>query len=216
MNRLVPLFLALGFSTAVGASPNDTVMADSIHALYAEQNVAALQRVFEQTDDRALALLCRYRLYPLTRDPDYLDDLPTELEQPTARELALLSGLWGYRVMETSFLRVPAFGRRAARLMDHARSLDPDDPFVLLIDGQSLLFRPGLLGGDSRKALERFRRLRDELERTSDSGISILEADLWIWYAMAMLKDDEAPAFRARLLEQDLPPLYRAFLTDPP
>jgi len=49
-------------------------LVDSTQIYYAAQDVSALQRLLAHTNDRALALLCRYRLYPLTQDPSYLKD----------------------------------------------------------------------------------------------------------------------------------------------
>ena len=194
----------------------DSALVDSTQIYYAEQDVEALQRLFARTNDRELALLCRYRLYPLTQDPVYLADLPTELENATARELALLSGLWGYRVMETSVFKVPTYGKRATRLLDEAKAIDPREPFVLLIDGQSLLFRPKIFGGDKREALVQFNKLCDVLPGTHAPGISTIEAGLWVWYTRKKMKDTDADSLRAELLAQNPPPLYKAFLLDPP
>lgn len=190
--------------------------ADSTQAYYAEKNVEALHVLLRDTADRETALLCRYRLYPLTEDEAYLQDLPTDLEQPTARELALLAGLWGYRVREASVLRVPRYGTRSQNLLERARALDPDDPYVLLIEGQSLLFRPRLFGGDTEAALRRFERLRAALPCPAACGITRMEADLWIWYALKKLDHEHAPDLRDALLAQNPPPLYREFLQDPP
>lgn len=194
----------------------DTAAVDSTQVYYATQNVQALQTLLAQSDDRTVQLLCRYRLYPLTEDEAYLKDLPTELENPTARDLALLSGLWGYRVMTSSVLNIPKHGLRANKLLDEAKALDPDEPFVLLIEGQSLLFRPGIFGGDKKTALLRFQRLHDVLKKAKDDSISQMEADLWVWYALKKLEADEATAMRTQLLASNPPPLYRSFLLDPP
>lgn len=189
---------------------------DSTQVYYATQNAEGLKKLLAASDDRTIQLLCRYRLYPLTEEERYLHDLPTELANPTARDLALLSGLWGYKVMTGSVLQIPKHGLRASALLDKAKKLDPDDPFVLLIEGQSLLFRPALFGGDKQAALLRFRRLQDVLKKASDDSISPMEADLWVWYTLNMLKADEAATLRSRLLASNPPPLYRAFLLDPP
>ena len=195
---------------------SDTALVDSTQIYYATQDIEALQRLFAHTDDRELALLCRYRLYPLTQDRVYLEDLPAALETPTARELALLSGLWGYRVMESSVFKVPTYGKRATRLLDEAKTIDPMEPFVLLIDGQSLLFRPKIFGGDKQEALDQFNKLRDILPDTHAPGISMIEAGLWVWYTRTKMKDADAETLRSELLAQNPPPLYKTFLLDPP
>jgi hypothetical protein len=204
------MLLTIVFALAL-ASP-----ADSIEAFYAEKNVDALQALYARAADRETALLCRYRLYPLTEDEAYLDALPTELEDGTARELALLSGLWGYRAARASLPRLIKYGLRSSGLLDQAKALDPDDPYVLLIEGQSLLFRPGFAGGDKHKALERFLQLQEALAQASDSGISPMEAELWTWYTLEKMKAPRARALRERLLSQQPPVLYREFLQDPP
>lgn len=180
---------------------------------YARKDVAALDALLERTEDRSLRLLCRYRLYPLTHDAGYLDDLPEELEQGTARELALLAGLWGYRASEAPFYKAIAYGRRSMALLDDARALDPDEPYLLLIEGQSLLFRPAIAGGDDAEALRHFRRLARVLPQHAESGISPLEAQVWTWYALRRTDETAAHALRAELLERDVPRLYREFLS---
>ncbi len=210
------VFLSMAPPLFVLPASADGVPTDSTLVFYTEQNVPALQRLLDSTDDRRLDLLCRYRLYPLTKDRAYLQQIPTRLEDATAAELALLSGLWGYRVLESSVFNAPRYGLRANRLLSKARALDPDDPFVLLIEGQSLLFRPPLFGGSARDALERFHRLREVLDQRPTTAVSRMEAELWIWYALEKLDAEEAPALRDALLAQNPPPLFKSFLLDPP
>lgn len=190
---------------------------DSTQIFYARRDAKSLKRLLDRASTREMDLLCRYRLYPLTQDPSLIENLPTELERPTARELALLSGLWGYRVVKASILSTPTLGLRSHRLLEQAKALDPDEPLVLLIEGQSLLFRPTLFGGDTNAALDRFRTLRDRLEHTPDKAVSAMEANLWVWYTLNKMKlTDAADALKADLLAAAPPPLYRQFLLDPP
>lgn len=190
--------------------------ADSTQVYYAEKNVAALQELCAQADTRDADLLCRYRLYPLTQDQRYLDDLPETLTEATAQELALLSGLWGYRAAQSSLPGLVRNGRRAERLLHQARDRDPADPFVLLVEGQTLLFKPKLFGGDKREALACFERLHATVRARANSPIAPMEAELWIWYTHRRLETDEADAREAALLAQNPPPLYREFISDPP
>lgn len=194
--------------------------ADSTQALYAQQDVDGLNALLEQADTSAEHLLCRYRLYPLTRDEAYLDPLPADPPaNRSARELALLAGLWGYRAAEAEFfLTAIRYGRRSASFLDAARATDPDDPFVLLIEGQSLIFRPAIAGRDVEQALARFRQLETRLRDGAHApGLALHEARLWTWYALTKLgRTSEAEALREQLTEADLPPLYRQFLADPP
>ena len=181
--------------------------ADALRALCGRE---AERGAFDEAD-----LLCRYRLYPLTEDDVHLEDIPADLPAGSARERALLSGLWGYRAARAPIHKMMTYGRRAERTIEAARALDPDDPYVLLIEGQALLFKPGFVGGDKRAALERFRRLRKIVEGDARCGISTMEAELWTWYALQKMDADEAPALRQTLLDQDPPPLYREFLLTP-
>lgn len=186
-------------------------------ALYAAKDVDALRRVCAEATGTEADLLCRYRLYPLTEDEAYLRDLPADLaESASARSLALLSGLWGYKTARAPFHLVPRYGMRAERLMKRARQAEPQDVFVLLIDGQSLLFKPAIAGGDARAALDRFRTLRRVAAARTGSGVSTVEADLWTWYTLRKLNDASAASLRTRLLEQEPPRLYREFLLSPP
>lgn len=219
MKYLFLLIFLLSASTPLRAMSLLDVgsIADSTAAFYAEGNVAALEAVLSQAQSREIDLLCRYRLYPLTKDDRYIRDLPTALRgEATARELALLAALWGYRLHNASVLQMPRWGTRSHRLLEAAKAIAPDDPFVLLIEGQSLLFRPAIFGGDAREAVARFRKLRAALDHVPPTGISAMEADLWVWFALQKLGDDEAKALREKLLATAPPPLYRQFLLSPP
>ncbi len=190
--------------------------ADTTQTLYAAKDIAALQHVCAAPATVEADLLCRYRLYPLTQHARYLDALPTDLENASARSLALLAGLWGYRTSRASFHLVPRYGMRAERLMNLARARAPRDPFVLLIDGQSLLFKPSIAGGDRRAALARFKQLSTIAAQQPGCGISPMEADLWTWYTLDRLGEPEAATMKARLLASSPPRLYREFLLSPP
>lgn len=190
---------------------------DTTQTLYAQKDVEALRRVCAAPENREADLLCRYRLYPLTQQAHYLDALPDDLPASASpRDLALLSGLWGYKTARAPLHLVPRYGLRAERLLRRAREQAPEDPFVLLIDGQSLLFKPAIAGGDRRAALQRFQALRGVAARHPAGGVSVLEAELWTWYALERLGDASADGLRARLLAQQPPLLYREFLLSPP
>lgn len=198
-------------SLKAATEPPAMTFADSVQTYYGERNTTALQRLLKQSNERAERLLCQYRLYPLTQDKTLLE-VPTSLEHGTAREFALLAGLWGYRAAQNVFGALGA-GHRSLQFLEKAKALDPDDPFVLLIDAQSLLFRPALFGGDDPEALRQLRILRRHVAQTPSGGISLAEVNQWIWYALKETKHHEkASALRHRLFTQDLPPLYRDFL----
>jgi len=184
---------------------------------YAQQDAASLQHLLQKADTRFENLLGRYRLYPLTEQDSLLHDLPKRLDDGSARELALLSGLWGYRAARASLFSAIQYGQRSQGLLDAAKEKNPNDPFVLLVEGQSLIFKPRIAGRDEAAALDRFERLCDVLQHaTVGVGISRMEAELWRWYALHRLKIDRAPTVRDELLAAGPPPLYRQFLQDPP
>ncbi len=161
-------------------------------------------------------MLYRYRLYPLTLDARYLDDLPDEADCRTARDLALLSALWAYRAGEAPPWKLPFYGIRSDALLDRARALDPDEPYVLLVAGQSLLYRPGIFGRSPEAALTMFERLRRVLRTRPVPGLSPFEPEVWVWYTLRTLGRPHTDRVRDRLLAQNPPPLFRQFLLDPP
>jgi len=193
-----------------------TLVPDSIHVLYENKDVDGLKALCERTEDRMEDLMCRYRLYPLTEEAEYIADIPTSLDDASARELALLSGLWGYRVAESSFFRAPRYGTRSNRLMREAREKNALEPFVLLINGQSLLYRPSFIGGDKEQAREQFELLCRVVPNNPDAGITVMEAQVWHWYALRLLEKENADRVHEELLAANPPPLHRDFLEDPP
>ena len=206
-------------TVAPSLAPSETIpperFAAATQQLYARRDVAALQRLCGGATGEA-DLLCRYRLFPLTQDESLIANLPVAAPTPTARGNALLSGLWGYRAARAPLLRVPAYGGRSLDLLRRARALDARDPFVLLVDGQSLLFRPAIAGGDRRAALARFRALQGIVGAAPGEGVAPMEADLWVWFALFRAGDRTAADLHARLLARNPPPLYRDFLLHPP
>ncbi len=210
---MTTLLLAPLLALAAMTAPPGASFAEKTQAYYAQKDAGALEALLARAEGREDAFLCRYRLYPLTENAAHIATLPENAEDGSARAMALLAGLWGYRASRGSLFQKITYGRRSQRLLDAARAQDSLDPYVLLIEGQSLLFRPALVGGNAREALRRFRRLRSVLEHHPDAGIAPMEADLWTWYALDTLGSDEAPALRRKLLAQNPPPLYREFLT---
>ncbi len=184
---------------------------------YVEQDAERLQSLLERAESREDSLLVRYRLYPLTEDEAVLKEIPATLSAGTAREYALLSGLWAYRAGEASFLAALRYGQRSTDLLDAATSRAPEAPFVLLVEGQSLLFRPAIAGRDPAAAAERFARLTSITEDDNVAGISKQEAQVWQWLALTEAERSKmANALRTRLQKQTLPPLLQQFLEDPP
>jgi hypothetical protein len=189
--------------------------AQEVQRAYAQQDPDTLTTLLAEADSRADSLLVRYRLYPLTENASLLDDLPTRLPDGSARETALLSGLWSYRAGEASIFSAVQYGRRSANILTRAKEQDPDEPYVLLIEGQSLLFRPAIAGRDPTAAADCFERLAAQADTTA--GITTTEAQVWRWLALKEAGHaDAAQRIHDRLLRDDLAPLYRQFLEAPP
>lgn len=189
---------------------------DIVNGAYADQDVTTLRTLFTQAPTREDSLLLRYRLFALTREQAVVADIPTSLDSATARELALLSALWGYRIREVGPVQFYIYGRRTMTLLQEALERDPDDPLVTLIDAQSLLFRPGIAGGDGTRAVERLRTLGERMGGPLACGVDPLEAEVWLWYALHKTKSPEADSLWTRLQAVELPSLYREFLDGPP
>ena len=191
--------------------------AQQVQEAYAQQNAETLRSLLRRADSQSDSLLARYRLYPLTEDASLVDDLPKKLDDGSAREYALLSGLWSYRAGEASIFSAVSYGRRSANVLETAKEKDPDDPYVLLVEGQSLLFRPAIAGRDAAAAAERFERLANTVTEKSDVGITPTEARVWKWLALREAgHTEEASSLHETLLSSSPPPLYRQFLEDPP
>src|SRR5687767_2525029 len=189
---------------------------DSLAHYYVNMEPAGIRRLLGHARDREERLLCRYRLYPLTLDRALVADIPAASEARTAREAALIAALWAFRIHASPPWSLPAYGRRSESALNVARRLDADDPYVLLVEGQSLLYKPAIFGGDAAAAREGFGRLRGVLARRPAVGIPPVEAEVWVWMAMRRLRSPGTEQFRRRLLADAPPPLFRRFLIDPP
>jgi hypothetical protein len=107
------------------------------------------------------------------------------------------------------------YGRRSATILERAKRQDPDDAYVLLIEGQSLLFRPAIAGRDPQAAAKCFERLAAQADTVA--GVTAMEAQVWHWLALRESgRHEEARSLHQRLLARDPAPLYRQFLDDPP
>lgn len=197
-----------------------TPFADSLQQAYATQNVETARSLLETAETQEQVWMARYRLYPLTEEEDVLSPIPSgteDVEEPTARKLALLAGLWAYKAGETNIFNAVRYGRRSMNFLEAAQKLDRDDPYVLLVEGQSLMFRPSIAGKDVPQAVERFQRLVEVLQGRDIDGIAVTEARTWLWLALKECgRRDEASALHEQLLADSPAPLYQQFLEDPP
>lgn len=198
-----------------GSSMPSFGLPEEIQDAYERKDTARLRRALNAATSQTEKFLAIYRLYPLTLDKNLIRNIPTELKQASAREYALLAALWSYRINEDKSLLISA-GMRINGLLDKAKRLNPNEPVYLLVDGQGLFYMPGMFGGSYNKALVRFRAARDAIVRDKPVGLSRLDAETWIWYALYKQKAANATAYKQELLGRGLPPIYREFLLSPP
>ena len=197
-------------ATLAGAAA--VCFAATVHDAYARMDSTALRRLMAEAATREDSLVVRYRLFALTREKALLRSIPEDASGPGARELALLSALWAYRIPGSAPWNVVTFGRRSVRLLDRALVAAPDDPLVRLVEAQALLFRPGIAGGDVQQGIRRLRELRPLAEADPGCGVPVVEVEAWLWYGLRKAGDHGAAGLRRQLLAEGLPPLYRAFL----
>ena len=199
------------------AAPPPSTVRDSLTVYYARQDTARVERLYQRrAQTREERLLCLYRLYPMTLDRGYLRDIPSDASVSSARELALIAAMWAYRASSGPAYRLPIDGRRSERILGRALALDPDDPYALLVRGQSLYFKPRIFGGDVDEARRTFEQLQTVLARRTVPGLHPFEADVWIWMCVRRQNVAQGTALRRQLLARRPPPLFRSFLLDPP
>lgn len=209
--------LAVVFASVLSwLAPPATPVRDSLTHYYVQQDADGVARVCRRVQTQEDRLLCRYRLYPLTQDQVYLDAIPSETGVTRARELALIAALWGYRAATAPALRLPTYGRRSERILGHALARDPDEPYALLIRGQTLYYKPRAFGGDVAEARRTFERLRTVLARRVVPGLHPFEAEVWIWMAVRRQNAADGARLQRVLLARRPPPLFRQFLVSPP
>ena len=194
-----------------------TCFAAQVELAFSNADEASLRRLYAEAPTRSDSLLALFRLVPLTGDASLLEGVPSKLEASApARELAWLSALWGFRAQQAPLFKKPQYGATSIRLIEAAERLDRDDPWVLLISGQSYLYRPGVLGGSSETALTRFESLTRQVTDAPECGLPVLEARIWTWMGASKAGRPAADSLRTVLLATDPPPRYRAWLESDP
>jgi hypothetical protein len=186
--------------------------AEKVLRRYTSADTDGLKRLHARAANNEEELLCRFRLYPVLRDETYLKDVPDPVTG-SARELALIAGLWAYKTAVAPAWRVPGYGKRSEMMLRAARQADPDDPYVLLVRGQGQLYKPKLMGGDAKAAVATFENLRGVLEGTDmPMGLSIWEAKTFAWLARCQTDKQAAAAERERLLAEEPPKAFELLL----
>lgn len=210
-------FLALFLLLAPARAAAGTPVRDSLTFYYARQDTAAVERLYRRhARTREERLLCLYRLFPMTLDRAYLREIPSEVGVTSARELALIAALWGFRATNGPAYRLPIDGRRSERILAQALARDPDDPYALLVRGQTLYYKPRAFGGSVADARHTFERLRNSLARRTTPGLHPFEAEIWVWMSIRRADPSSGERLRRALLARRPLPLFRQFLVDPP
>jgi stage V sporulation protein SpoVS len=188
---------------------------DQVQVAYNNRNAREVRRLMNAATNQSDKFLAIYRLYPLTEDGTILANLPADPNRENAKDKALLSALWSYKINEDRSLMM-TLGTRIIRLLNSSERLNAQNPFVLLIVGQSLLYKPAVFGGSAARALQKFQALKRQIQAEAICGLSIWDADVWIWYAMHKKRDRGAEAFKQELYRNNPPVIYREFLNNPP
>ena len=219
---IATLLTALGPAPLAGppahvAQAAPSPVRDSLTYYYARQDTSGVERLYRtQARTRLDRLLCLYRLYPMTNDPRWIRDIPSEEGVTSARELALISALWAYRAASGPAWKLPTYGRRSERILDDALERDPTEPYALLVRGQGLYYKPRVFGGDVDEARQTFEQLRARLAGRGAPGLHPFEAEVWIWMAVRRQDESAGARLRERLLARRPPRIFRQFLIDPP
>lgn len=96
-------------------------------------------------------------------------------QYPTStRVMSMRAGLVGYSIAINP-LKAPFLGPESGRLLDASAALNPNCPYVLTEQGNSLFFRPALFGGDKNKALDLWQKA---------SQIFARQGNTCNWYAV--------------------------------
>ncbi len=212
---MIPIVI---FAVSLIFCPTQPSHCSELQRLYAGMDRVGMQDLLQRSTTQEERFLVLYRLYPIASEGGHLlSELPDDLgTSASARELALLAALWSYRHNTEGLFGKMNAARRAMRLIERARSVDPNDPYVLLVEGQFLLYKPRVVGGSASLARERFEALVSRLRTRSDCALTLTEAQSWLWMSMHRMKDPAAESTRQELLAANPPPIFRAFLENKP
>jgi tetratricopeptide (TPR) repeat protein len=128
-----------------------------------------------------------------------LDEADLLLEQataksPTADALALRGSVLGLMIgLSSNPLAGMTLGPKAGGLLERAKELDPKNPRVWLISGQSAMFTPKMFGGGLDKAEQDFRKAITfyETDRPVAPAPSWGRADGYVWLGQALQRQEK-------------------------
>lgn len=144
--------------------------ADAGSAAELQQARAVFERTAADAEAAPLAhyyaALADYRLLYVPERPaeklDLINDAIAHLEKAVAADkrfadaYALLSSMYGQKAGE-QWYKGMFLGPKADKAMARAKELAPENPRVRLLDAIGLYNKPGMFGGDKKKALDGFR-----------------------------------------------------------
>lgn len=214
---LATLLTAVATPASGAAWEGSATVRDSLTYYYARQDTSGVERLYRtKARTRQDRLLCLYRLYPMTLDERWIENIPSDEGVTSARELALISALWAYRASSGPAWRLPTYGRRSERILNRALAANATEPYALLVKGQGLFYKPAVFGGDVDEARRVFEQLRSRLARGGAPGLHPFEAEVWIWMAVRRQDARAGAQLQQRLLARRPPRIFRQFLIDPP
>lgn len=133
----------------------------------------------------------------------YLDTLLTE--HPKDAQLHSLAGAFcGYKI-SLSFYKAPFLGPKSLSHIEQALQLDPTEPMGYIEKGNSLMYRPAMLGGDKMQALTLYRKalkLMDSRKDRKEDWQQILVRAFILKGLYETNQRDEAKAFRTDMQKE--------------
>ncbi len=144
----------------------------------------------------------RAKVYMVKADL-YLDTLLAE--HPNHAQLHSLAGaFYGYKI-SLSFYKAPFLGPKSLSHIEQAIRLDPTEPMGYIEKGNSLMYRPAMLGGDKNQALTLYRKalklMVSRKDREKDWQQLLLRAFI-LKGLYETNQSDEAKAFRTDMQKE--------------
>ncbi len=133
----------------------------------------------------------------------YLDTLLAE--HPDHAQLHSLAGaFYGYKI-SLSFYKAPFLGPKSLSHIEQAIQLDPTEPMGYIEKGNSLMYRPAVLGADKNQALTLYRKalkLMDSRKDRKEDWQQLMVCAFVLKGLYETNRGDEAKAFRADMQKE--------------
>lgn len=132
-------------------------------------------------------------------------DILQKQHPANTRVMSMRAGLVGYRIAINP-LKAPFLGPESGRLLDAAAALNPNCPYVLTEQGNSLYFRPALFGGDKNKALDLWQKASQIFARQGNTcNWYAVHVRVMVVKAYETLGDDDAAKQQKEALIKEFP-----------